>query len=379
MKPAAEVDLLFIHRCRYYKLPLFSARCFLAAMKRMFYVSRFSRPLSKRDIEQIHSSAVRFNRQHGITGILVCLDDTFFQVLEGKRAIIDELYHTRIVPDNRHLDVICLKSESGLSQRMFPKWDMRVFDLNGEAEALPMAFRQVLSALLESNYMIAQYTQPSILKMLENGVNPTTVKPRKKHVTVLFSDIIGFSRFAERLEPDDLIDLVNRHAQICIEQVDQNGGQVNKLLGDGVLTYFADRDTDAALEAAADILKEMERQRRLARDGSPNQLLFAGVGLANGVAYEGNVGSELKRDFTILGNTVNQASRLESMTRRLNRRIIVSEAVAKRANPSRKFVPLGRHKLIGQSAAIEIFSLESLKPLDIEQLYAEIDERISRS
>ncbi len=346
-------------------------------MKRMFYVSRFSRPLSKRDIEQIHSSAVRFNRQHGITGILVCLGNSFFQVLEGERTLIDQLYHTRIVPDNRHHDVICLKSESGVSQRMFPEWEMRVFDLNEESEALPMAFRQILSALLESNQMIAQYTQPSIFKMLENGVNPTTVKPRKKHVTVLFSDIIGFSRFAERLKPEDLIDLVNRHAQICTEQVDRNGGQVNKLLGDGVLTYFADRDTDAALEAAAGILKEMERQRQSARDGSPHHLLFAGVGLANGVVYEGNVGSELKRDFTILGNTVNQASRLESLTRRLNHRIIISEAVVKRANPSRNFISLGRHKLSGQSGAIEIFSFGSFTPLNIEQLYAHIDEMLS--
>jgi adenylate cyclase len=348
-------------------------------MKRMFYVSRFSRPLSKRDIEKIHSSAVRYNSQHGVTGILVCLGDTFFQVLEGNRATIDELYHKRIVPDDRHSDVICLKSESGVSQRMFPQWDMRVFDLNDEAEALPMALRHTLSALLESNYIIAQYTQPSVLKMLESGVNPTTVKPRKKHITVLFSDIIGFSQFAERLKPDDLIDLVNRHAQICIEQADQNGGQVNKLLGDGVLTYFADRDTDAALEAAIGILKEMEQQRRSARDSSPHQLLFAGVGLANGVAYEGNVGSELKRDFTILGNTVNQASRLESLTRRLNMRILMSEAVAKRANPSRNFISLGSHKLIGQSAAIEVFTLGSVAPLNIEKLYAQIDEMLVRS
>jgi adenylate cyclase len=96
-----------------------------------------------------------------------------------------------------------------VSQRVFPDWDMRVFNLDEESEALPMAFRQILSALLESNQMIAQYTQPSIFKMLENGVNPMTVKPRKNHVTVLFSDIIRFSRFAERLKPDDLIDLVN--------------------------------------------------------------------------------------------------------------------------------------------------------------------------
>jgi adenylate cyclase len=347
-------------------------------MRRLFYVSRFSRPLSNRDIEQIHNSAVRFNRQHGITGILVCLGDTFFQVLEGKRAMVDQLYHTRILPDNRHLDVICLKSEFGVSQRMFPEWDMRVFDLNEESEALPMAFREMLSALLESNQRIAQYTQPSILKMLENGVNPTTIKPRKKHVTVLFSDIIGFSLFAERLKPDELIDLVNIHAQICTEQVDRNGGQVNKLLGDGVLTYFADQDTDAALEAAVGILNEMSRQRRSAKDGSPHQLLYAGVGLANGVVYEGNIGSELKRDFTILGNTVNQASRLESLTRQLDMRLIVSGAVVKRAHPSRDFISLGKHKLKGQTGSLEIFSLGSSTPLNIERLYTRIDAMLSR-
>ncbi len=262
---------------------------------------------------------------------------------------------------------------------MFPKWDMRVFDLNEESETLPMAFREMLFALLESNQRVAQYTQPSIFKMLEAGINPTTVKPRKKHVTVLFSDIIGFSLFAERLKPDDLIDLVNTHAQISTEQVDRNGGQVNKLLGDGVLTYFADRDTDAALEAAIGILNEMSRQRRSATDDSPHRLLYAGVGLANGVVHEGNIGSEMKRDFTILGNTVNQASRLESLTRELNLRLIISGAVVKRANPSRDFIPLGKHKLKGQLGAIKIFSLGSFTPLNIERLYSQIDEMLSRS
>ena len=153
---------------------------------------------------------------------------------------------------------------------------------------------------------------------------------------------------------------------------------MNKLLGDGVLTYFADRDTDAALEAATGILKEMEKQRLAARDGSPHQLLHAGVGLANGVAYEGNVGSELKRDFTILGNTVNQASRLESLTRRLNQQILMSGSVAKRANSSRNLISLGRHNLIGQSSATEVFGLGSCAPLNIQQLYVQID-KISRS
>ncbi len=343
-------------------------------MKRIFYVSRFARPLTRRDMDTLHESAVRYNHRHGVTGILVCLGDTFFQVLEGKAAIVDPLYQDRILPDKRHKNVICLKSENGVSRRMFPKWDMRVFNLNEETEVLPMAFRQMLTALLESSHIISQYTQPSIFRMLEQGVNPTLVKPRRVRVTVLFSDIVGFSRFAEHLKPVDLIDLVNSHAEVCTDQIDRHGGQVNKLLGDGVLAYFSQRETDAAVSAATGILKDMKRRRKRASGTSPHHLLYGGVGLANGMVYEGNIGPALKRDFTILGNTVNQASRLESLTRTLKVRLIAGASVARRARRPWGFQSLGKHTLKGQSKALEIFGLKSLQPLNVTSLYHQISE-----
>ena len=68
-------------------------------MKRIFYASRFARPLTKRDIDAIRGSAVRYNHRHGVTGILVCLGDMFFQALEGKEAVVDKLYNERILHD----------------------------------------------------------------------------------------------------------------------------------------------------------------------------------------------------------------------------------------------------------------------------------------
>jgi adenylate cyclase len=341
-------------------------------MKRIFYVSQFSRSLSKRDMESIHQSALRHNSQNGITGILVCLGDTFFQVLEGKPKIVDALYNDRILPDKRHKNVLCLKAEGSVRKRMFPEWDMRIFNLNEEKEVLPMAFRQMLAALLESSQMIAQYTQPSIFKMLEQGINPTLVKPRRKRVTVLFSDIVGFSIFAEKLPPSDLIDLVNSHVEVCVNQVDIHGGEVNKLLGDGLLAYFEDRETDAAIDAARGILHNMKCSRSRASKSSPHRLLYGGVGLANGMVYEGNIGPALKKDFTILGNTVNLASRMESLTRVLNVRLTVGASVVKRCERAEQFESLGRHQLKGQSKSLEVFGLRSLAPLNIENLYSEI-------
>ena len=346
----------------------------LPLMKRISYASRFARPLTKRDIDSIRVSAIRYNHEHGVTGFLVCLGDMFFQALEGKGAIVDKLYNERILRDKRHKHVLCLNSVNGVRARMFPDWDMRIFNLNEETEVLPIAFRQTLTALLESNHMISQYTQPSILRMLERGVNPTLIKPRRLRATVLFSDIVGFSYFAERLKPVDLIDLVNSHIDACTEHIDRHGGQVNKLLGDGILAYFPQRETDAAVAASTDILEEMNRRRRRASGTSPHHLLYGGVGMANGMVYEGNIGPALKRDFTILGNTVNLASRLESLTRVLKVQLIATASVADRARTSWGFQSLGTHTLKGQSKALEIFGLKPLQPLHVAELYQQITE-----
>jgi class 3 adenylate cyclase len=347
-------------------------------MKRMYYVSRFARPLSKRDLANIHDTAVRNNQRNRVTGFLVCLGDTFFQVLEGPSSVVDKLYHDRIVPDPRHTDVFCLKAESEVQQRMFPGWNMKVFNLNDQTEALPFAFRQMLTALLESSHTIAHYTQPSVFRLLERGINPTLVRPRRRRVTVLFGDMIGFSIFAEHLKPAALIDLINDHIEVCTNVVSRNGGEVNKLTGDGVLAYFPQKTADTAIESAIEIVQGMKRRRARSPKGSPQRLLYGGVGLANGYVYEGNIGLGVKRDFTVLGNTVNLASRLESLTRDLNVRVTLSSSVVKHAERNWPFVSLGHRKLKGQSRSREIYSLSSLPSLDIRKVYEAIRRCVRR-
>ena len=91
---------------------------------------------------------------------------------------------------------------------------------------------------------------------------------------------------AERLKPAELIGLVNSHAEVCTNQIDTHGGEVNKLLGDGVLAYFSERDSDTAIRASVEILQEMQRRRTCSKRNSPHKLLFGGVGLANGMVYD---------------------------------------------------------------------------------------------
>ncbi len=346
-------------------------------MKRIYYVSRFSRKLRLEELGAIDRVSREKNPQRRITGFLVCLGDTFFQVLEGPDKAVDHLFFGVIANDPRHKEVLCLKSEPGVAKRLFPDWHMRIFDLNAQGETLPFAFRQMLTALLDSHYLLAQYTQPSVLHMLERGVNPSSLPPQRKQATVFFSDIIGFSLFSQWLTPSQLIEVVNSHIEMCTEVISQHGGEVNKITGDGLLAYFSHHESDAAIGASLDLLRKMSRRRQRASANSPLRCLYGGVGLAHGSVYEGNVGFALKRDFTILGNTVNLASRLESYTRELEVRLIMNKESVTSAKQEWKFISLGKHRLKGQPTASELYSVEGLDSLNVQEVYRVIQGEFS--
>jgi adenylate cyclase len=165
---------------------------------------------------------------------------------------------------------------------------------------------------------------------------------------------------------------------MCTQVISQHGGEVNKLTGDGLLAYFSQKQSDGAIAASLDLLREMKLRREKASVKSPLRYLYGGVGLAHGTVYEGNIGFALKRDFTILGNTVNLASRLESYTRELEVRFIMNQESVTSAKRQWKFISLGKHRLKGQSTASEIFSMQDLDHLNIREIYRAIEEEFSR-
>ena len=348
-------------------------------MKRIFYASRCARSLSGEDLREIQRASERNNSQEEITGFLIRLSDFFFQALEGPEESVDHLFQSKIQKDSRHTEILTLRTETNVTSRQFPQWRMKVFDLSSDQRELPTAFRYLMEALTDSHLTLARYTQPNVVDLLQQGIDPTQLRPRKQTMAVLFSDIIGFSILAERLSPDDLLRLVNAHVGVCAEAVEGNGGVINKLLGDGVLAYFREESPDGAIRAALELLRRMMSFRTEAPEGSPERHLFSGVGLAFGTAYEGNIGVKSKQDFTILGNTVNLASRLESMTRQLGVRLVASSAVVEHARDTWPFVSLGVHPLKGVGEADPLFGIADLPPLDLENAYASIRTATSRT
>lgn len=327
-------------------------------MKRLTYISQAALELHLSEVQSIGEISARNNQRRNITGVLVFLDGVFFQILEGETQSIDELYE-KILQDKRHTNIICLKTEHHVTQRIFPEWAMKVVDFNQYDDVLIRPVKNLLHTLGESYQIIEKYTQPAISKIIAQGINPLTVQPRVVDKVIVFSDIIAFSTFTEMLPVHQVVELVNHYCHICTQVVSAHGGEVIKFIGDCVMASFEGTQSDAAVQASIEILRQFKMIREQAPSHNPLSLLHTGIGVTCGEVIEGNMGSALKMDYTLLGDAVNIASRLEGLTRQLPYSLAVCATIKQRCQQPWQFVALGHHQVKGKQNLIEVYSIDS--------------------
>ncbi len=325
-------------------------------MKRFTYISHQAQALSDEEISQIGSISSENNRRDGITGVLIYVGGLFFQIIEGEEAAVDRLY-AKIFNDPRHNNVLCLKSEHEVATRLFPQWLMKTINLDQNTDELVYPIKILLQTLTQSHRIIERYTQPAVLAILNQGLNPLDAPAQTVERIILFSDIIAFSRLSETHSVVEVVAFVNQFLDICSRHITDQGGEVTKYIGDCVMAYFWPSQADQALQGCLNILAELTHIRQSASPGSLLSNLRCGFGLTQGIVAEGNIGSRIKMNYTILGDAVNTASRLESLTRQLPYSILFSAQIRRSARRNWEFVPLGDHALKGKDKFIEVYSL----------------------
>lgn len=173
-----------------------------------------------------------------------------------------------------------------------------------------------------------QYVSPEVIRRLLS--DPERVKPRKTPVTVLFSDIRGFTSISEKLDAQELADLLNNYLTEMTRIIFRNQGTLDKYIGDAVMAIWGapfDEPGHAkrCCEAAVSMLARLEDlQREWRTRGQP--ALEIGIGINTGVASVGNMGSALRYGYTAIGDAVNLASRLEGLNKEYGTHIIISES-----------------------------------------------------
>jgi adenylate cyclase len=177
-----------------------------------------------------------------------------------------------------------------------------------------------------------------------------------------FSDLQGYTRICDRVQPNEIIPFLNDYAEITISAIHGEDGDVLKLIGDGTLAMFAGEDRTkacrAALAAAHNVFEQIAelKERRSAR-GLPTTDLYLGLHLGE-VVY-GNFGSRERLDFTVVGPAVNEVSRIAGMCRLVDQPILTSSAfVAALGEDRNRLVSVGRYALRGVGQPQDLFTLD---------------------
>jgi hypothetical protein len=143
--------------------------------------------------------ASRANSDKGITGFLISINDMFFQLIEGEDHQIDDLFQNRILQGPRHIEITCLKTETAISQRAFPNWSMKLFDIRSYENLVPDVLATMFQTLIESRQILSKYIRPSVIDILNRGIDPTSISARKVEKVVMRTDIVGFSLLSEKI------------------------------------------------------------------------------------------------------------------------------------------------------------------------------------
>jgi len=200
----------------------------------------------------------------------------------------------------------------------------------------------------------SRFVNPHVVKqLLEQG----GIKTERRDVTLLFSDIRGFTTLSETRSPEEVVDLINRYFTLQVEVVFRNGGTLDKYIGDCIMAIWGAPldDTQHARNAVACALDMADALQVFKKELGAEHLEFdVGIGLHSGPAVLGFIGSR-KREYTAIGDTVNVASRIEGLTKDAKRRILVSKETKDLCGDAFDFVSCGTFSMKGRAQPAELF------------------------
>ena len=206
------------------------------------------------------------------------------------------------------------------------------------------------------------YLSPEMVKKLQ--MDPTLLKlgGETKQLSFLFSDIRGFTPISEKYKsnPQGLTELINKFLTPMTDIILKNGGTIDKYMGDCIMAFWnAPLDCPNHMELAIKSAKEMRTKlKQLNNDGHFGDKLNIGIGINTGEAVVGNMGSEQRFDYSVLGDAVNLASRLEGISKNYNTTIIVGEDTYKSVKNKFKFYKLDDVQVKGKSNKVAIYSIK---------------------
>jgi adenylate cyclase len=273
----------------------------------------------------------------GAVGLAMLLSRPIFRLVAGTRAIAEGNFQVSLPVTSRDEIGVLTESFNQMARAL------------REKEMIKRAFTRY----------VAREVVDEILKDPENLV----LSGERREVTVLFCDIRGFTGMAERMTPEEVVALLNEFYNLMIETTFKHDGTLDKFLGDSVMAIFgapiphpdhAARAVRTALAMQAGIAELNER-----RVAAGKETIGAGIGVSLGQVVAGTVGTEDRMEYTVIGDSVNIAARLESNAKA--GRILISQPTFARVESLVEAAPLGPLKVKGKEEEVDVYEVVGMR------------------
>lgn len=238
-----------------------------------------------------------------------------------------------------------------------------------EVGDLAEAFDQMTEGLKERDKVKSLFSKFHGSSVAEDLINKDIgVGGQTKEVVVFFSDIRGFTAFSEKRSPEEVVEMLNEYFGVMVQIINSHGGVVDKFIGDAIMAVWgapksSDRDAHQAVRACLEMRRALEglNERRIAREQPPINI---GMGLHAGNAISGTIGSDERMEYTVIGNTVNTASRIEASTKAFGADLLISDTVIEKIGEDFKIELAGAAEVKGRSEALKMFKVRGYRAED---------------
>ncbi|TAJ32028.1 MAG: adenylate/guanylate cyclase domain-containing protein [Reyranella sp.] len=261
-------------------------------------------------------------------------------------------------PVRRLSDAMKKVASGDLSQRIAVTSNDEVGELTGQ-------FNNMIEGLRERERIretFGRYVDETVAATILRREGAGVLSGETRDATILFTDIAGFTTIAEVLPPDQLVAALNEYLETVLAPIRAHGGVVNTFIGDGLFASFnmplaCEGHATAAVRAALDIQRAIGSRTF----GDVGMAFATRIGISTGGVIGGSVGAGQRMSFTLLGDTVNLAARLEELNKHHGTSILVSESTRASCNGAFAFSPLGNVAVRGRSEPVAIFSIDHLE------------------
>lgn len=234
----------------------------------------------------------------------------------------------------------------------------------------------VLSAAITYSYRfsIENYKKEKLKRAMKKYINKNIVEDimkdneeevnlggKKTEITVLMADMRGFTSISENLDPNEVSNLLNEYFDQMIPIIEQYNGVVNKFIGDAILAIFNEPIKDKnhpqnAIFCATKMLsKVQELRKKWKAEGKPD--IGISIGINTGTAFVGNIGTQNHMEYTVIGDTVNVASRIEAQNRKFNTQLLISESTYEHAKDILDVIRISSVEIRGREKHIDIYEI----------------------